>query len=149
MLFDPSVRRQSSSKTFPLWNISLSGYFRPSKLPLSAFIVEDMTEFVEAHASYRFIILDEEEERARILVCFVIRCASWCSYLSQVWLFKPNMRLAYTTQTQYALPRSASIRTAKVLYKLLGPSEATTDLQRCVIFLRSGVLVLTEFLAVS
>ncbi|KAJ6588703.1 HECT-like ubiquitin-conjugating enzyme-binding-domain-containing protein [Mycena capillaripes] len=83
-----------------------------SKLPLSAFIVEDMTEFVEAHASYRFIILDEEEERARILV----------------WLFKPNMRLAYTTQTQYAMPRSASIRTAKVLYKLLGPSEATADL---------------------
>ncbi|KAF8146961.1 HECT-like ubiquitin-conjugating enzyme-binding-domain-containing protein [Mycena galopus ATCC 62051] len=84
----------------------------PVKLPLSAFIVEDMTEFVEAHASYRFIILDEEDERARILV----------------WLFKPHMRLAYTTQTQYALPRSASIRTAKVLYKLLGPSEATADL---------------------
>ncbi|KAJ7204759.1 HECT-like ubiquitin-conjugating enzyme-binding-domain-containing protein [Mycena pura] len=85
----------------------------PAKLPLSAFIVEDMNEFVEAHASYRFVILDEEEERARILI----------------WLFKPNMRLAYTTQTQYALPRSASIRTAKVLYKLLGPSEATTDLK--------------------
>ncbi|KAJ7810749.1 HECT-like ubiquitin-conjugating enzyme-binding-domain-containing protein [Mycena olivaceomarginata] len=90
----------------------VSSATEPSKLPLSAFIVEDMTEFVDAHASYRFIILDEEEERARILV----------------WLFKPHMRLAYTTQTQYALPRSASIRTAKVLYKLLGPSEATADL---------------------
>ncbi|KAJ7461799.1 HECT-like ubiquitin-conjugating enzyme-binding-domain-containing protein [Mycena galericulata] len=84
-----------------------------SRLPLSAFIVEDMTEFVDAHASYRFIILDEEDERARILI----------------WLFKPNMRLAYTTQTQYAMPRSASIRTAKVLYKLLGPTEATADLK--------------------
>ncbi|KAJ6495343.1 HECT-like ubiquitin-conjugating enzyme-binding-domain-containing protein [Mycena sanguinolenta] len=90
----------------------VSSSTEPSKLPLSAFIVEDMAEFVEAHASYRFIILDEEEERPRILV----------------WLFKPHMRLAYTTQTQYSLPRSASIRTAKVLYKLLGPSEATTDL---------------------
>ncbi|KAJ7869088.1 HECT-like ubiquitin-conjugating enzyme-binding-domain-containing protein [Mycena olivaceomarginata] len=90
----------------------VSSATEPSKLPLSAFIVEDMTEFVDAHASYRFIILDEEEERARILV----------------WLFKPHMRLAYTTQTQYALPRSASIRTAKVLYKLLGPSEAAADL---------------------
>ncbi|KAK7044556.1 HECT-like ubiquitin-conjugating enzyme-binding-domain-containing protein [Favolaschia claudopus] len=90
----------------------VSSATEPSKLPLSAFIVEDMAEFVEAHASYRFIILDEEEERARILI----------------WLFKPNMRLAYTTQTQYSLPRSASIRTAKVLYKLLGPSEATADL---------------------
>ncbi|KAJ7104491.1 HECT-like ubiquitin-conjugating enzyme-binding-domain-containing protein [Mycena belliarum] len=85
----------------------------PSRLPLSAFIVEDMSEFVEAHASYRFIILDEEDERARILV----------------WLFKPHMRLAYTTQTQYSMPRSASVRTAKVLYKLLGPSESTADLK--------------------
>ncbi|KAJ6595623.1 HECT-like ubiquitin-conjugating enzyme-binding-domain-containing protein [Mycena vulgaris] len=91
----------------------VSSSTEPSRLPLSAFIVEDMTEFVEAHASYRFIILDEEDERARILV----------------WLFKPNMRLAYTTQTQYSMPRSASIRTAKVLYKLLGPSEATADLK--------------------
>jgi len=83
------------------------------KLPLSAFVVEDMTEFVEAHASYRFIILDEEDERPRILV----------------WLFKPHMRIAYTTQTQYSMPRSASIQTAKVLFKLLGPSEATSDLK--------------------
>ncbi|KAJ7640786.1 HECT-like ubiquitin-conjugating enzyme-binding-domain-containing protein [Mycena polygramma] len=90
----------------------VSSTTEPSKLPLSAFIVEDMTEFVDAHASYRFIILDEEDERPRILV----------------WLFKPHMRLAYTTQTQYSMPRSASIRTAKVLYKLLGPSEATADL---------------------
>ncbi|KAJ7485564.1 HECT-like ubiquitin-conjugating enzyme-binding-domain-containing protein [Mycena latifolia] len=91
----------------------VSSSTEPSRLPLSAFIVEDMSEFVEAHASYRFIILDEEDERARILV----------------WLFKPNMRLAYTTQTHYSLPRSASVRTAKVLYKLLGPSEATADLK--------------------
>lgn len=41
---------------------------RPVKLPLSAFIVEDMQEFVQAHASYRFIVLDEEDERPRILV---------------------------------------------------------------------------------
>ncbi|KAJ7754562.1 HECT-like ubiquitin-conjugating enzyme-binding-domain-containing protein [Mycena metata] len=91
----------------------VSSSTEPSRLPLSAFIVEDMTEFVEAHASYRFIILDEEDERPRILI----------------WLFKPSMRIAYTTQTQYSMPRSASIHTAKVLYKLLGPSEAMGDLQ--------------------
>ena len=39
------------------------------RIPLSAFIVEDMMEFVQAHASYRFIIRDEEEEKPRILVC--------------------------------------------------------------------------------
>ncbi len=27
-----------------------------------------MQEFVQAHASYRFIVLDEEDERPRILV---------------------------------------------------------------------------------
>ena len=39
-------------------------------MPLSAFIVEDMNEFVQAHATYRFVIFDEEEERPRMLVRF-------------------------------------------------------------------------------
>lgn len=43
-------------------------HFRPSRIPLSAFIVEDMAELARAHATYRFVILDEEEERPRILV---------------------------------------------------------------------------------
>lgn len=43
-------------------------HLRPSRIPLSAFIVEDMTELARAHATYRFVILDEEEERPRILV---------------------------------------------------------------------------------
>jgi len=43
--------------------------FRPLRIPLSAFIVEDMDEFVQAHATYRFVIFDEEEERPRMLVC--------------------------------------------------------------------------------
>ncbi|CAK5261895.1 unnamed protein product [Mycena citricolor] len=95
----------------------ISSSIEQSRLPLSAFVVEDMSEFVEAHASYRFIVFDEEDERPRILM----------------WLFKPSMRLAYSTQTLYSMPRSASIRTAKVLFKLLGPSEATLDLKRQVL----------------
>lgn len=43
--------------------------YRPIRVPLSAFIVEDMNEYVHAHATYRFVIADEEEERPRILVC--------------------------------------------------------------------------------
>ncbi|CAL1699135.1 unnamed protein product [Somion occarium] len=78
----------------------------PSKLPLSAFIFEDMNEFVQAHATYRFVIVDEEDDRPRILV----------------WLFKPNMRLSYTTPSQFLIPKSGSIRAAKVLFKLLAPS---------------------------
>ena len=41
---------------------------RPIRVPLSAFIVEDMNEYVHAHATYRFVIFDEEEEMPRILV---------------------------------------------------------------------------------
>ena len=76
-----------------------------------------MAEFVHAHATYRFVIVDEEEEKPRILV----------------WLFKPSMRISYVTPTQFVIPRVGSIRGAKVLYKLLGPTVPTQDFQRCVI----------------
>ncbi|GLB42233.1 putative HECT-like Ubiquitin-conjugating enzyme (E2)-binding [Lyophyllum shimeji] len=96
---------------FAIRPVSLTS--EPTKIPLSAFIVEDMTEFVRAHATYRFVILDEEDELPRILI----------------WLFKPSIRLAYTISNPYALARSASIHAAKVLYKILTPSERTADLK--------------------
>lgn len=40
-------------------------YDRP---PLSAYIIADMLEVVQAHASYRFVIRDEEDENVRMLV---------------------------------------------------------------------------------
>ena len=70
-------------------------------------------EFVHAHATYRFVIVDEEEDKPRILV----------------WLFKPSMRLSYLTPTQYVIPQHASIRGAKVLFKLLGPFVAASEMQ--------------------
>lgn len=70
-------------------------------------------EFVHAHATYRFVISDEEDERPRLLI----------------WLFKPNIRLAYTTPKQYVLPKKGSIHAAKVLFKVLGPSTASTDMK--------------------
>ncbi|KAF8069026.1 HECT-like ubiquitin-conjugating enzyme-binding-domain-containing protein [Lyophyllum atratum] len=85
----------------------------PLKIPLSAFIVEDMIEFVRAHATYRFVILDEEQELPRILI----------------WLFKPSIRLAYTTSSPYAIAKSANIHAAKVLFKILTPAERTADLK--------------------
>jgi hypothetical protein len=85
----------------------------PSRVPLSAFIVEDMMEFVHAHATYRFVISDEEDERPRLLI----------------WLFKPSIRLAYSTPKQYVLPKNGSIHSAKVLFKILGPSTASTDMK--------------------
>ena len=41
---------------------------RSLQIPLSAFVVEDMMECVQAHASYRFVIRDEEHQKPRILV---------------------------------------------------------------------------------
>ncbi|PFH48710.1 hypothetical protein AMATHDRAFT_76589 [Amanita thiersii Skay4041] len=84
----------------------------PRKIPLSAYVVEDMNEFMQAHATYRFVVLDEEEERLRIIM----------------WLFKPNMRLAYNTWSPRASPKCGSIHAARVLYKLFRPSEEPVDL---------------------
>lgn len=42
--------------------------YSPTRIPLSAFIVEDMQEYVHAHATYRFVLYDEDEELPRILV---------------------------------------------------------------------------------
>ncbi|KAF8627330.1 hypothetical protein AX15_004404 [Amanita polypyramis BW_CC] len=84
----------------------------PSKIPLSAYVVEDMNEFVRAHATYRFVISDEEDECPRMLL----------------WMFKPSIRLAYSMRTSRASPKIGSIHAAKVLYKLFGPSEDPIDL---------------------
>ncbi|KAH9963013.1 HECT-like ubiquitin-conjugating enzyme-binding-domain-containing protein [Russula dissimulans] len=83
----------------------------PSRIPLSAFIVEDMAALARAHATYRFVIMDEEE-RPRILM----------------WLFKPNMHLSYKANRSYLLPERGTILAAKVLYKVLEPSMWTMDL---------------------
>jgi ubiquitin-protein ligase E3 D len=94
--------------------------------------VEDMMEFVQAHATYRFVILDEEDELPRILVCPSTRSfvpILVFTILLQIWLFKPSLRLAYATSTPYGIPKSGSIHAAKVLYKVLTPSEQAADLK--------------------
>ncbi|KAG5646393.1 hypothetical protein DXG03_003716 [Asterophora parasitica] len=106
-----TTQRRTKPKQFS--GYSNSRYGLPTRIPLSAFIVEDMTEFVRAHATYRFVILDEEDERPRILI----------------WLFKPSIRIAYTTSTPYAIPKSGSIHAAKVLFKVLTPQERASDLK--------------------
>lgn len=58
----------------------------------------------------------------------------WLIY-SQIWLFKPNIRIAYTTPKQYVLPKSGSIQAAKVLFTVLGPSTVFTDMKACVLII--------------
>ncbi|KAF8524313.1 HECT-like ubiquitin-conjugating enzyme-binding-domain-containing protein [Hysterangium stoloniferum] len=82
----------------------------PLKIPLSAFILQDMDELVQAHATYRFVLLDEEEEKPRILI----------------WMFKSHMQISYATSNYKLMSRSASVQAAKVNFKILGPSVSPT-----------------------
>ena len=73
---------------------------RPSRIPLSAFIVEDMTELARAHATYRFVILDEEEERPRILVRnFLVRSIRSFQLLTSLF---PSSLQDVALQTEHA-----------------------------------------------
>jgi hypothetical protein len=68
-----SIRPMSSTMQYGSYALS-STFFADAlydsieTIPLSTFVVADMLELQQAHASYRFIIFDEEEERPRILV---------------------------------------------------------------------------------
>jgi len=92
-----------------------------------------MLEHVSAHATYRFVISDEEEERPRLLVCVIIHCIDNISHLLlQIWLFKPKIRISYMLPAPYLLPKQGSIDASKVLYRILGPSSTTMALKECV-----------------
>lgn len=41
---------------------------RVTKIPISAFVLHDMLEHVQSHATYRFVLSDDEDERPRLLV---------------------------------------------------------------------------------
>ncbi|KAF9233430.1 HECT-like ubiquitin-conjugating enzyme-binding-domain-containing protein [Melanogaster broomeanus] len=87
--------------------------FKVPKIPMSAFVLQDMIEHVQSHATYRFVLSDEEEEKPRLLI----------------WLFKPKIRISYMLSTPYLLPKSDAADASKVLYKILGPTSTTIDLK--------------------
>ena len=95
-----------------------------------------MLEYIRAHATYRFVILDEEYERPRFLVSgFLALMHARITYnFYQIWLFKPSIRLSYRIPTEYFNKKSASIHAAKVLYKVIPPSASSMELKRCVWF---------------
>jgi hypothetical protein len=89
----------------------ISATLQVPKIPMSAFVLHDMLEHVQAHATYRFVLSDEEDERPRLLI----------------WLFKPRMRISYMLPAPTLLPKSGTVDTSKVLYKILGPTSTTSD----------------------
>jgi hypothetical protein len=77
---DRSVHHLSKSADSPAISLyQRSPPSRPSKIPLSAFILQDIDELVQAHATYRFVLLDEEEEKPRILVRISLPYLNCCS----------------------------------------------------------------------
>lgn len=147
MLSGLSVKQQSmiifTFQILGMLNHMSNFSYRPLKIPLSAFIVQDMTEYVQAHASYRFVIQDEEEERPRILVrkifffffsfflCFAsfllslpvrllpcCRRRSGCSSLRCVW-HTPHPALALFPRVRTSSRRKSSISFSSLLTKSL------------------------------
>lgn len=96
---------------FSKWAVSLSPSInRDSNLvrfPVSVFVVSDMLELSQAHASHRFVISDETTNEPRLAL----------------WLFNPSMRVSYR-KPQAGLTEGAetSLRAAKIMYQVLGDS---------------------------
>ncbi|KAG8904851.1 hypothetical protein FRB99_001057 [Tulasnella sp. 403] len=98
---------EDAALTYRLAKYALRPISPSAEFPLSAFVVADMLELQQAHATHRFIIKDEEESKPRILL----------------WLFNPSVRLSYESPTRLSLPSESSIHAAKVFYTLIGPSS--------------------------
>ncbi|KAH7098859.1 HECT-like ubiquitin-conjugating enzyme-binding-domain-containing protein [Auriculariales sp. MPI-PUGE-AT-0066] len=86
------------------------------RMPLSAYVVQDMHELAQAHAVWRFIVLDEEEEKPRLLL----------------WMLKPHMLVSYETNKHYLLKRTATLHVAKILYRLVKPTIPTPDIKSLI-----------------
>ncbi|KAK4686057.1 ubiquitin-protein ligase E3 D, partial [Tremellales sp. Uapishka_1] len=98
----------------------------PLRYPLSVFILSELLELAQAHASYRFIVADEETSERRLLI----------------WLFNPSIGISYRQSTRSPLPSplrqsfsdknmsrrqssssvvpsSRTMRVAKIFYKVI------------------------------
>ncbi|KAG8997540.1 hypothetical protein FRB90_012485, partial [Tulasnella sp. 427] len=87
------------------------------KIPLSAFVVADMLELRQVHAAHRFIVRDEEEDNARMLI----------------WLFNPSITVSYQSITHYALPNQPTTRAAKVFYTVIKPGSTMSLNQKSIV----------------
>lgn len=56
-----------------------------------------MLDLAQAHATYRFMIVDEETEEQKVLVSYreLVGRAGQHSSCIQVWLFNPSIRISY------------------------------------------------------
>lgn len=119
---------------FSKWSIALlkgAGEISAVRFPVSTFVVSDMLELSQAHASHRFIICDERTGEFRLAL----------------WVFNPSIHVAFrrtddsshllhppkgssaagasTNGAGNALPPSLNLRAAKIMFKVLDPAVPT------------------------
>ncbi|ELU41223.1 hypothetical protein AG1IA_04749 [Rhizoctonia solani AG-1 IA] len=102
----------------------IAANFRFPRVPFTAFVAADMVDLAQAHASYRFVIQDEETETPRILI----------------WLFKSAIQLSYAGATGSLIPPSGTITAAKVTFVIFGPGGTANSLERYPTFKNAEVL---------
>ena len=78
------MKRKASSESFSAIHTDRTDA-RPIRFPLSVFVVSDMLELAQAHASYRFSIADETTGQIKLLI----------------WLFNPSVRISYRRVMSY------------------------------------------------
>lgn len=69
---------------------------------MSAFVLHDMLEHVQAHATYRFVLSDEEDERPRLLVDSYFttsRCRELIGHVTDLAVQTPDTTIIYASST--------------------------------------------------
>jgi len=72
---------------------------------MSAFVLHDMLEHVQAHATYRFVLSDEEDERPRLLVgsCFAAsKCRELIGHVTDLAVQTSDAIIVYASSTSPA-----------------------------------------------
>lgn len=72
---------------------------------MSAFVLHDMLEHVQAHATYRFVLSDEEDERPRLLVglhLMVSRCRKLTGHRIGLAVQASDADIVYASSTSPA-----------------------------------------------
>ncbi|KAG8741948.1 hypothetical protein FRC10_002260 [Ceratobasidium sp. 414] len=99
------------------------------RIPFTAYVAADMIDLAQAHASYRFVVQDEENGITRILLL-----------VFQIWLFKPSIQLSYAGATGSVIPASGTITASKVTFVIFGPSEPANSFERYPAFRNAEIL---------
>jgi hypothetical protein len=104
---------------------------RPIRFPLSVFIISDMLELAQAHASYRFSIADESTGQIKLLI-WLFNPSVRISYKRIMWNYPSPVRSSRTSEKRRSFAssksrRSSSTSIAPTGYLQIGPESKRTS----------------------